>query len=78
VREIFANCPTVAIAVAVAVLEKTDRDSALPLDAVWSDVSSWSALGKPPTRTGRATCSADGCPLTMPAPATCAVNTAPT
>jgi mannose-1-phosphate guanylyltransferase/mannose-6-phosphate isomerase len=41
-RESFANCPNVAID--VAVMEKTDRGSVLPLDAGWSDVGSWSAL----------------------------------
>ena len=41
-REAFANCPNVAID--VAVMEKTDRGSVLPLDAGWSDVGSWSAL----------------------------------
>jgi mannose-1-phosphate guanylyltransferase/mannose-6-phosphate isomerase len=41
-REAFANCPNVAID--VAVMEKTDRGSVLPLAAGWSDVGSWSAL----------------------------------
>jgi mannose-1-phosphate guanylyltransferase len=41
-RESFANCPSVAID--VAVMEKTDRGAVLPLDAGWSDVGSWSAL----------------------------------
>ena len=41
-REAFASCPNVAID--VAVMEKTDRGSVLPLDAGWSDVGSWSAL----------------------------------
>ena len=41
-REAFANCPSVAID--VAVMEKTDRGAVLPLDAGWSDVGSWSAL----------------------------------
>ncbi len=41
-REAFANCPNVAID--VAVMEKTDRGVVLPLDAGWSDVGSWSAL----------------------------------
>ena len=41
-REAFAHCPNVAID--VAVMEKTDRGSVLPLDAGWSDVGSWSAL----------------------------------
>jgi mannose-1-phosphate guanylyltransferase / mannose-6-phosphate isomerase len=41
-REAFANCPSVAID--VAVMERTDRGAVLPLDAEWSDVGSWSAL----------------------------------
>ena len=41
-REAFAKCPNVAID--VAVMEKTELGSMLPLDAGWSDVGSWSAL----------------------------------
>jgi mannose-1-phosphate guanylyltransferase len=41
-REAFASCPNVALD--VAVMEKTDRGSVLPLAAGWSDVGSWSAL----------------------------------
>jgi mannose-1-phosphate guanylyltransferase len=41
-REAFANCPSVAID--VAVMERTDRGAVLRLDAGWSDVGSWSAL----------------------------------
>ena len=41
-REAFANCPNVALD--VAVMEKTDRGDVLPLDADWSDVGSWGAL----------------------------------
>ncbi len=41
-REAFANCPNVAID--VAVMEKTSLGSVLPLNAGWSDVGSWSAL----------------------------------
>ena len=41
-RESFAKCPNVAID--VAVMEKTELGSVLPLDAGWSDVGSWSAL----------------------------------
>jgi mannose-1-phosphate guanylyltransferase/mannose-6-phosphate isomerase len=41
-REAFAGCPNVAID--VAVMEKTQRGSVLPLEAGWSDVGSWSAL----------------------------------
>ena len=41
-REAFAKCPNVAID--VAVMEKTELGSVLPLDAGWSDVGSWSAL----------------------------------
>ena len=43
-REAFAKCPNVALD--VAVMEKTERGSVLPLDAGWSDVGSWSALWK--------------------------------
>ena len=38
----FSRCPNVAID--VAVMEKTELGSVLPLDAGWSDVGSWSAL----------------------------------
>jgi mannose-1-phosphate guanylyltransferase/mannose-6-phosphate isomerase len=41
-REAFAGCP--AVAIDVAVMERTDRGCVLPLDAQWSDVGSWSAL----------------------------------
>jgi mannose-1-phosphate guanylyltransferase len=41
-REAFAGCPSVAID--VAVMEKTELGSVLPLQAGWSDVGSWSAL----------------------------------
>jgi mannose-1-phosphate guanylyltransferase/mannose-6-phosphate isomerase len=41
-RESFANCPNLALD--VAVMEKTDRGAVLPLDAGWSDVGSWNAL----------------------------------
>lgn len=41
-REAFAGCPNVAID--VAVMERTDLGSVLPLQAGWSDVGSWSAL----------------------------------
>ncbi len=41
-REALAKCPNVAID--VAVMEKTELGSVLPLDAGWSDVGSWSAL----------------------------------
>ncbi len=41
-REAFANCPNVAID--VAVMEKTNLGTVLPLDAGWSDVGSWGAL----------------------------------
>jgi mannose-1-phosphate guanylyltransferase len=41
-RDAFAKCPSVAID--VAVMEKTELGSVLPLDAGWSDVGSWSAL----------------------------------
>ncbi|WP_038547638.1 mannose-1-phosphate guanylyltransferase/mannose-6-phosphate isomerase [Synechococcus sp. KORDI-100] len=47
-REAFAKCPNVAID--VAVMEKTDLGSVLPLDAGWSDVGSWSALWETGTR----------------------------
>ena len=42
-QEAFAKCPNVAID--VAVMEKTELGGVLPLDAGWSDVGSWSALG---------------------------------
>ena len=41
-RESFANCPNLAID--VAVMEKTSLGSVLPLQAGWSDVGSWGAL----------------------------------
>jgi len=41
-RESFANCPNVALD--VAVMERTDRGAVLALAAGWSDVGSWSAL----------------------------------
>jgi mannose-1-phosphate guanylyltransferase len=41
-REAFAGCPSVALD--VAVMEKTELGSVLPLQAGWSDVGSWSAL----------------------------------
>lgn len=41
-REAFANCPNLALD--VAVMEKTDRGAVLCLDAGWSDVGSWNAL----------------------------------
>jgi mannose-1-phosphate guanylyltransferase len=41
-REAFANCPSVALD--VAVMERTSLGAVLPLDADWSDVGSWSAL----------------------------------
>ena len=41
-REAFASCPSLAID--VAVMEKTQLGSVLPLQAGWSDVGSWGAL----------------------------------
>ena len=41
-REAFASCPNVAFD--VAVMERTQLGSVLPLEAGWSDVGSWSAL----------------------------------
>ncbi len=41
-RESFANCPNMAID--VAVMEKTKLGTVVPLDAGWSDVGSWGAL----------------------------------
>ena len=41
-KDAFAQCPNVAID--VAVMERTDRGAVLPLQAGWSDVGSWSAL----------------------------------
>ena len=49
-REAFAKCPNVAID--VAVMEKTELGSVLPLDAGWSDVGSWSALWETADRDG--------------------------
>jgi mannose-1-phosphate guanylyltransferase len=40
--EAFAGCPNVSLD--VAVMEKTSLGAVLPLDALWSDVGSWSAL----------------------------------
>ena len=37
------------MAIDVAVMEKTEMGSVLPLDAGWSDVASWSALWKTQT-----------------------------
>ncbi|MFM9111401.1 MAG: mannose-1-phosphate guanylyltransferase/mannose-6-phosphate isomerase, partial [Prochlorococcaceae cyanobacterium] len=50
-REAFANCPNVAID--VAVMERTDRGAVLPLEAGWSDVGSWSALWETADRDGQ-------------------------
>jgi mannose-1-phosphate guanylyltransferase len=44
-REAFAKCPNVAID--VAVMEKTELGSVLPLDAGWSDVAAGALSGKP-------------------------------
>ena len=41
-REAFAKCPNIAID--VAVMEKTNLGTVLPLHAGWSDVGSWNAL----------------------------------
>ncbi len=41
-KDAFAQCPNIAID--VAVMERTDRGAVLPLQAGWSDVGSWSAL----------------------------------
>jgi mannose-1-phosphate guanylyltransferase len=49
-REAFANCPSVALD--VAVMEKTGLGAVLPLDAGWSDVGSWSALWETGERDG--------------------------
>ncbi len=49
-RESFANCPNVAID--VAVMERTGLGAVLPLEAGWSDVGSWSALWDTGTRDG--------------------------
>ena len=53
-REAFAKCPNVAID--VAVMEKTELGSVLPLDAGWSDVGSWSALWETSRKVPKATC----------------------
>ncbi|MDM7936676.1 MAG: mannose-1-phosphate guanylyltransferase/mannose-6-phosphate isomerase [Cyanobium sp. CZS 48M] len=49
-RESFANCPNVAID--VAVMERTGLGAVLPLEAGWSDVGSWSALWETGARDG--------------------------
>jgi mannose-1-phosphate guanylyltransferase/mannose-6-phosphate isomerase len=49
-REAFAKCPNIAID--VAVMEKTELGTVLPLDAGWSDVGSWSALWETSDRDG--------------------------
>jgi len=49
-RESFANCPNVALD--VAVMERTSLGSVLRLDAGWSDVGSWSALWETGERDG--------------------------
>ena len=49
-RESFANCPNVALD--VAVMERTSLGSVLPLEAGWSDVGSWSALWETGERDG--------------------------
>ena len=41
-KDIFETCPSDSID--YAVMEKTDRAVVIPLDAVWNDVGSWSAL----------------------------------
>ncbi|MFW6731885.1 MAG: mannose-1-phosphate guanylyltransferase/mannose-6-phosphate isomerase [Synechococcus sp.] len=41
-RDAYANCPSVAID--VAVMERTGLGTVVPLDAGWCDVGSWSAL----------------------------------
>ena len=41
-KEAFSQCPNIAID--VAVMEKTNLGTVLPLNAGWSDVGSWSAL----------------------------------
>ena len=50
-REAFAKCPNIAID--VAVMEKTELGTVLPLDAGWSDVGSWSALWETSDREGK-------------------------
>ncbi|MEB3184562.1 MAG: mannose-1-phosphate guanylyltransferase/mannose-6-phosphate isomerase [Cyanobacteriota bacterium] len=49
-REAFANCPSVAID--VAVMERTGLGTVVPLDAGWSDVGSWNALWESADRDG--------------------------
>jgi len=49
-REAFAKCPNIAID--VAVMEKTELGTVLPLDAGWSDVGSWSAPWETSDRDG--------------------------
>ena len=43
-KEAFAKCPNLAID--VAVMEKTQLGTVIPLNAGWSDIGSWSALWK--------------------------------
>ena len=47
-REAFAKCPNVAID--VAVMEKTELGSVLPLDAGWSDVAAGVPSGRPQSK----------------------------
>jgi mannose-1-phosphate guanylyltransferase len=49
-REAFANCPNIALD--VAVMERTGLGTVLPLEAGWSDVGSWSALWETGERDG--------------------------
>ncbi|MEI6830679.1 MAG: mannose-1-phosphate guanylyltransferase/mannose-6-phosphate isomerase [Synechococcaceae cyanobacterium ELA445] len=49
-REAFANCPNIALD--VAVMERTGLGTVLPLEAGWSDVGSWSALWETGDRDG--------------------------
>ncbi len=41
-KEIFKNCPNISID--VAIMEKTNLGTVLPLDAGWSDIGSWNSV----------------------------------
>ena len=47
-KESFIKCPNISID--VAVMEKTDKGTVLPLDAGWSDVGSWQAVWENATK----------------------------
>ena len=47
-KESFIKCPNISID--VAVMEKTDKGTVLPLDAGWGDVGSWQAVWENATK----------------------------